>query len=225
MAKQLPLKAHKQFLNCLDVNILRVAGKITLTAMLIFGGVNINRLWAQTFEIPEGFTSTIEHRKMDNGNARPIVKISPKDGNFTRLSSITLRPISEHITDPAEWLRDRMRLIIRGSTLIKEIFDDPDSPFSSDESTAMRDWFERSLAELSKLAEWPLKYCNKVTQGNNLAGAYNELVCEYSIGTITQHLVLRIQHADGLWYQTTIRTMNKRRLRHFLAIANSFHLD
>jgi len=193
--------------------------------MLIFGGGSVNYLRAQTFEIPKGFTSTIEHQEMGNGDARAIVKIRPKDGNFTGLSSITLRPINEHITDPTDWLRDRMRLIIGGSTLIKEIFDDPDSPFSGDGSTAMRDLFERSLEELSKLAEWPLKYCDKVTQGNNLAGAYNELVCTYSIGTIAQHLVLRLQHADGLWYQTTIRTMNKRRLRHFLAIANSFHLD
>ena len=219
------MKALKLFLNCIGGNLLRDTGRITLAATLILGGGAVNQLWAQTFEIPEGFTSTIEHEEMGNGNATAIVKIGPKEGNFTRLSSITLRPISEHISDPSEWLRDRMRLIIGVSALIEEIFDDPDSPFSGDGSTPMRDLFERSLAELSKLAEWPLKYCDEVTRGNNLAGAYHELACRYSIGTITQHLVLRLQHADGLWYQTTIRTMNKRRLRHFLAIANSFHLD
>jgi len=219
------LKVLKRFLTCLAGNVLRRIGRTTLAATFILGAAGINQLSAQNFEIPEGFTSTIEYEDIGNGNTAPTVTIQPEEGNFTRLSAIMLHPIGEHISDPAEWLRDHMRLIIGGNALIEVIFDDPDSPFAGEGSMDTRDLFERSLAELSKLAEWPLKYCDKVTREENLAGAYHELVCRYSIGTITQYLVLRIQRSNGLWYQTTIRTMNKRRLRHFLAIANSFHLD
>jgi hypothetical protein len=38
-------------------------------------------------------------------------------------------------------------------------------------------------------------------------------------------MVLRLQEAGGHWYYTEIRAMNERRLRHLIAIANSFHLD
>ena len=224
MAKQLRLKATRLFSNSIAYNLLWSTGRASIIAVLTISGSGENKLWAQTFEVPEGFTSTIEREETDAGDTISVVTIRPKEGNFTRLSAMTLRPIAKQISDPVEWLRRRMRLIISGNGLVEEIFDDPDSPFGGDGLKAMRDLFRRSLTELSKLAEWPLKYCDKVIQGKNLAGTYYELVCRYSVGTITQHLVLRLQNAGELWYQTTIRTMNKRRLRHFVAIANSFHL-
>ena len=66
MAKQLLLRALKRFLNYLGGDLLRSTGRITLTAMLISTGGGGNYLWAQNFEIPEGFTSTIEHEEMEN---------------------------------------------------------------------------------------------------------------------------------------------------------------
>ena len=114
--------------------------------------------------------------------------------------------------------------LIDGNKLLEEIFDDPDSPFAGDELTEIRNLLERSLNELSRLAEWPLKYCDPITRGDSSGGAYFQLSCHYSIGPVTQYLLMRLHHTNGAWYQTTVRTMNKRRLRHFIAISNSFHL-
>jgi hypothetical protein len=41
-------------------------------------------------------------------------------------------------------------------------------------------------------------------------------------GPIRQYLVLRLQQAQGHWYYTQITTMNERRRRHLLAIADTF---
>ena len=51
------------------------------------------------------------------------------------------------------------------------------------------------------------------------------MTCVFAIGPLTQHLAFRLQDLDGVWYYTRIRTMNERRLRHLVAIANSFHID
>lgn len=225
LEKRSRFKTLKLFSNNISKTLLWSIGRTLVIAAAITTGSTEKGTWAQNFDVPEGYISEIEYEKTDAGNIITVLKIHPEEGNFTQLSSISLRPISKHVSNPTQWLRDRMRLVIDGDKWLQEIFDDPDSPFGGDNLTEMRTLLERSLDELSKLAEWPLKYCDPVMQGDNPAGKYHQLVCRYSFGTVTQHLVLRLQQANGLWYQTAIRTMNERRLRHFIAIANSFHLD
>ncbi len=225
MENRLRFKILKPFSTNIFRNLLWRIGRTLVIATAITTGSTGKGAWAQNFDIPEGYVSEIEYEETDAGYTITVLKIHPEKGNFTQLSSISLRPISNHIGNPTQWLRDRMRLVIDGDKWLEEIFDDPDSPFGGDDLSEMRTLLKRSLDELSNLAEWPLKYCDPVIQGDNPAGKYHQLVCRYSIATITQHLVLRLQQANGLWYQTAIRTMNERRLRHFIAIANSFHLD
>jgi len=198
---------------------------LTLVVALTLAAGGIGKLsWAQNFHVPDGYASEREYDKTVSGEIVTILKIRPIEGNFTHLSAMSLRPVLQPITDPTVWLHNRMRLVIDGNKLLEEIFDDPDSPFAGDELTEMRNLLERSLNELSRLAEWPLKYCDPITRGDSSGGAYFQLSCHYSIGPVTQYLLIRLHHSNGAWYQTTIRTMNKRRLRHFIAISNSFHL-
>lgn len=225
MESRLRFKTLKPFSNNISANVLWSISRTVVIAAAITTGSTGKGAWAQNFDIPEGYIPEIEYEKTDAGDAITVLKIHPEEGNFTQLSSISLHPISKDISNPAQWLRDRMRLVIDGDKWLEEIFDDPDSPFGGDNVAEMRTLLKRSLNELSKLAEWPLKYCDPVIQGDNPAGKYHQLACRYSIGIFTQHLVLRLQQADGLWYKTAIRTMNERRLRHFIAIANSFHVD
>ena len=201
----------------------RITRTLVLALTLAASGIGKSS-WAQNFHVPDGYASEREYDKTDSGEIVTILKIRPIEGNFTHLSAMSLRPVLQPITDPTVWLQNRMRLVIDGDKLLEEIFDDPDSPFAGDELTEMRNLLERSLNELSRLAEWPLKYCDPITRGDSSGGAYFQLSCHYSIGPVTQYLLIRLHHANGAWYQTTVRTMNKRRLRHFIAISNSFHL-
>jgi hypothetical protein len=61
-----------------------------------------------------------------------------------------------------------------------------------------------------------------VRTGYNASGEFRERFCTFSIGPLRKYLVLRLQRTDGAWYYTRITTMNERRLRHLVAIANSF---
>lgn len=225
MATQLRLVILKITMNNpLPVRPWNVTCMLVIAVTITVGSIG-KLSWAQNFHVPDGYASERKYEKTDSGEIVTVLEVRPIEGNFTHLSAMSLRPVLRPITDPTLWLHNRMRLVIDGNKLLEEIFDDPDSPFAGDELTEMRNLLERSLNELSKLAEWPLKYCNPITEGDSLGGAYFQLSCHYSIGAVTQYLLLRLHHANGAWYQTTVRTMNERRLRHFIAISNSFHID
>ncbi|HEX2479519.1 MAG TPA: hypothetical protein VHK45_09580, partial [Geminicoccaceae bacterium] len=49
-----------------------------------------------------------------------------------------------------------------------------------------------------------------------------EMVCEWEMGSLRQFMRFRLIERDGERYAIRIRTMNEQRLRHLVAIANSF---
>ena len=81
------------------------------------------------------------------------------------------------------------------------------------------------IERLQSLGNLPLEYCEQPVGKTNDAGAYREMSCDFALGPLSHYVVLRLQEIDGVWYYTRIRTMNERRLRHLVAIANSFHVD
>ena len=46
--------------------------------------------------------------------------------------------------------------------------------------------------------------------------------CEWELGPLRQYLALRLIERDGERYAVRIRAMNEHRMRHLVAIANSF---
>ena len=180
---------------------------------------------AQTFEIPDGFSSEIV-RQSTEGGAVAVLRIHPDDGAFSDLSTIEMRPIIDSIADPDGWLRSRVTADIELPQPDSDgIFDSPDSPLSDPAFDDMRGSVRSMLESLQSLGKLPLDYCQPPDTSANRAGPYREMTCVFAIGPLTQHLVFRLQDLDGVWYYTRIRTMNERRLRHLVAIANSFHID
>ena len=197
-----------------------------LVLFAIFVVILPGRPHAQRFNLPDGYQTETTYEKLERSEKTvSIIKIIPQKGKFSNLSSIVLRPVPETLSDPVQWLQRQIKISIPGDQWLKDIFDDPDSPFGGDQLLRTRYLLEKSLKEMSKLGEWPLKFCGPISIITNPAGSGHELSCQYPIGPITQYLVLRIQQVNNLWYQTTIRTMNKRRLRHFLAVTNSFYIE
>ena len=49
-----------------------------------------------------------------------------------------------------------------------------------------------------------------------------EMGCEWEVGSLRQFMRFRLIERDGERYAIRIRTMNEQRLRHLVAIANSF---
>ena len=181
---------------------------------------------AQDFDVPEGFASEIVRDLGTAGEPRAILRIHPEDGAFSGLSTVELEPVAGDIDDPVAWLRERM--IARFEDLVPDpeaMMDNPDSPFGDPSFAELREAMSDLITRLAELGRLPLEYCDDPSERHNRAGSLHELSCRFTVGPISHYQVLRLQNVGGLWYYTRIRTMNERRLRHLLAIANSFHTD
>jgi hypothetical protein len=199
--------------------------RIAVAAALMGAGVPAPAQ-AQSFDVPEGFVSEIVRDRDVGGSVSAIQRIRPEDGAFSELSSIEMEPILDPIADPDQWLKARMTASFAGlAPDEKGALDSPDSPFGDPVFDELRDMAAALMAQLRELGALPLEFCDEPRQGSNAAGAYREMACRFALGPMSKHVVLRLQEVDGVWYYTSIRTMNERRLRHLLAIANSFDVD
>jgi len=146
-------------------------------------------------------------------------------GPFAELSAIHLHEVTTPIEDPDDWLRGRVSLYEADSSAAKAFLESPDSPFDDPAFDVVRKALPELFESLNKLGELPLEFCDGPTTGYNAEGQFRELYCVFEVGPLRQYHVMRLQGVSGGWYFTEIRTMNERRLRHLLGIANSFNLS
>lgn len=182
---------------------------------------------AQTFDVPEGFQHEIVRETDAEGRHVAVLRVMPEPGAFSELSTIEMRPLSEDVTDPGAWLDKRMTAFLADaeSADVESALNAPDSPFADPTFEPLTEALQAAMDQLRRLGQAPLKFCDDPRRGDNAAGAYDELACRFTIGPLGRHMVLRLQELDGVWYYTRIATMNEKRLRHLVAIANSFHVD
>lgn len=179
---------------------------------------------AQAFDVPPGFVVVDEPEISPGGDWRGVVMVRPEPGPFSDLSTIRLREVTVEVDDPDEWLRDRMSADIGGEEAAKSLLDSPDSPFGDPAFDKLRETLPQVFRQLDELSKLPLEFCEGPDAAYNAAGRLRELYCVYQAGPFRQFLILRLQEADGRWFYTEIRAMNEKRLRHLIAIANSFRM-
>ena len=177
---------------------------------------------AQIFDIPDGFHAGKGNDFPPHGKWRPILTVKPDPGPFSDLSAIDLNQVAGAVKDPAAWLQRRVTLDLGQTENSGSVFDSPDSPFSDPVFDALRKVVPELMKMAEQVARLPLESCDAPGKGYNATGAFDELYCVFTVGPIRQYLVLRLQKAQGHWYYTEITTMNERRLRHLLAIADTF---
>ncbi|NNE83993.1 MAG: hypothetical protein HKN28_08495 [Alphaproteobacteria bacterium] len=177
---------------------------------------------AQQFDVPEGFVVAPEADTATSKDWTPITAIRPVEGPFSELSTISLRAVRGDVPDPEAWLAERLTAQIGDPAAVEEVFSSPDSPFSDPVFDALKKSLPELFAGLQNLGRIPLHFCEEPTTGYNASGEFQELFCNYNFGPVRQFVVLRLQDSGKGWYFTEIKTMNERRLRHLVAIANSF---
>jgi hypothetical protein len=177
---------------------------------------------AQQFDVPEGFVVAPEADTATSKDWTPITAIRPVEGPFSELSTISLRAVRGDVTNPEAWLAERLTAQLGDPTAVEEVFTSPDSPFSDPVFDALKKSLPELFAGLQNLGRIPLHFCEEPTIGYNASGEFHELFCNYNFGPVRQFVVLRLQDSGNGWYFTEIKTMNERRLRHLVAIANSF---
>lgn len=177
---------------------------------------------AQQFNVPEGFVIAPEADTATSDDWTPLTVVRPVEGPFSELSTISLRTVRGEVTDPDAWLAARLTAQIGDPAAIEEVFSSPDSPFSDPVFDALKKALPEIFAGLQNLGRIPLHFCEEPTTGYTASGEFRELFCNYNFGPVRQFVVLRLQDSGKGWYFTEIKTMNERRLRHLIAIANSF---
>jgi hypothetical protein len=154
----------------------------------------------------------------DPAGAGLAAVVRPTDGNFAPLSELRLRRVEEPIEDPAAWLREQLTLDLSPlDSALGELIQGPDSPITG---TPLAEHLESWRGLLGSAASLPLAGCEDPVR---LArGKTWEMACEWEVGPLRQYMRFRLIERDAERYAIRIRTMNEQRLRHLVAIANSF---
>ena len=167
--------------------------------------------------LPDGYQLDCTWRS-DAGGSEGMAVVRPVEGAFAPLSELTIRPLEEPVDDPERWLREQLRIDMTGvEDAVSGLAESPDSPFAG---SGLDEHLESWLDLLDSLAGLPLEGCGEPAA--RPAGDGWELTCEWPLGPLRQYLTLRLVERDGEQYAMRIRAMNEQRLRHLVAIANSF---
>ena len=154
----------------------------------------------------------------DAAGAGVAAVVRPTDSEFGPLSELQLRQVEEAIDDPAAWLREQLTLDLTPlDAAIDELIHGPDSPITG---TPLAQQLQSWRGLLGSAATLPLAGCRDPVR--LVRDETWEMVCEWEVGSLRQFMRFRLIERDGERYAIRIRTMNEQRLRHLVAIANSF---
>ena len=145
--------------------------------------------------------------------------VQPTDSDFAPLSELTLRRVEEPVEGPVAWLRQQLTLDLSPvDAALDELIHGADSPITG---TPLAEQLQSWRGLLGTAATLPLTGCGDPGRRAGGADAW-EMACEWELGGLRQYMRFRLVERGGDHYGIRIRTMNEQRLRHLLAIANSF---
>ena len=167
--------------------------------------------------VPEGteLGCTLQSNPARSGLAAVV---QPTESDFAPLSELTLRHVEEPVEEPAEWLREQLTLDLSPvDSALEELIHGADSPITG---TPLAEQLQSWRGLLGSAAKLPLSGCSDPVP---LAGGDAwQMACEWEVGPLRQYMTFRLVERAGEHYAIRIRTMNEQRLRHLVAIANSF---
>jgi hypothetical protein len=168
--------------------------------------------------VPAGaeLVCTLESDPAGSGGAAVV---RPIEGAFAPLSELTLREVEEPVDDPATWLREQLTLDLSAmEAALDGLISGADSPITG---TPLAEQLDGWRGLLGSAATLPLAGCNEPEQ---LAGGIDawEMACDWELGPLRQYMRFRLAERAGARYAIRIRTLYQQRLRHLVAIANSF---
>jgi hypothetical protein len=145
--------------------------------------------------------------------------VRPSDSAFAALSELSLRRVEEPVEDPAAWLREQLTVDLSPvDSALNGLTRGPDSPITN---TPLAEQLQAWRELLGSAATLPLSGCGEPAHLAGDADAW-EMACEWALGPLRQYMRLRLVERAGERYGIRIRSMNEQRLRHLVAIANSF---
>jgi hypothetical protein len=193
-------------------NLLALAGLIALDAPAVAAPDDL----CQRLFVPEGYALTCSVEGSPAGDWNLLVH--PTGGTFAPLSELSIHPVAEPIEDPAAWLKEQLTMdTSQFDAALDELLHSPDSPVAD---TSLVGQLESWRGVLRAAAGWPLAGCAEPEAG--AGGDTWRMECQWEVGPLRQDMELRLVERDGERYAVRIRAMNEHRMRHLVAIANSF---
>ena len=171
----------------------------------------------ELLNVPEGydFSCTVERQF---GEDDWEASVQPLDGAFAGLSRLNFAPIEGPVSEPESWLKDQVKIDLTGlESAVTSVVDDENSPF------AEKEWWQ-SLQGLKdavhSLSDLPLDACNPPQTVGEQADW--KIDCDWGLGSLRNYMSIYLVERDGQYYTLKVQSMNERRYRHLVAIANSF---
>lgn len=168
-------------------------------------------------DVPDGLglACTVEDHA-EGGPWRLVV--GPTEGPFRHLSRLTIQPVDEPIPRPQDWLRRQVRLdLAEVDETLRDLLESPDNPLGGG---LLGSYLETMISLVEAVADAPLVGCG---EARTLPGDEGwEVACTWGVGGIEKYQTMRLVERDGRAYLVTVESMNPRRMRHLVAIANSF---
>jgi hypothetical protein len=167
--------------------------------------------------VPEGIElgCTLQSDPAGSGVAAVV---QPTESDFAPLSELTLRHVAEPVDDPPEWLREQLTLDLSPvDAALEDLIRGADSPITG---TPLAEQLQSWRGLLGSAAKLPLSGCSDPVRLT--AGDAWQMACEWEVGPLRQYMRFRLIERASEHYAIRIRTMNEQRLRHLVAIANSF---
>lgn len=144
--------------------------------------------------------------------------VEPANRAVAMLTHLEVQPVTGPVADPASWLQDQVRLGLRDvRASLQELLDSSDNPIAGSRlNENIKNWLQ--LTDL--VDDAPLAGCDAPERLGD--SEVWQMGCQWGIGEVESHLILRLDGSADEPYLMTIRAMSEGRLRHLLAIANSF---
>jgi hypothetical protein len=166
--------------------------------------------------VPEGYRLTCEVFG-DRGRVFRLT-VRPEGELVAPFSVLTLRPVEEPIDDPDIWLREQLTLNLSGfGDAFMDLVGRPDSPLFD---PALATSLDEMVGKLRVLDQLPLQSCG--FPGMTASEDAWEIDCEWGFGPVRLQGLLRLTYRGEQPYSISVFAMNDRRMRHLVAIANSF---
>ena len=153
-----------------------------------------------------------------------IIKISPKGGAFSNYSWITVNKSLKKISNRENWLYERLTNEIQHLASIERVLRGPDSPLLETIFDTARTSLPDIDDTIAKATISPDHFCEHPKLGYNKQGEFMQLYCKYPLGMFKYYIVLRLQNINDMDYYLCISSLNQKRLRELIEIANSISL-
>jgi hypothetical protein len=166
--------------------------------------------------VPEGYRMICE---IPGDPAREWrLTVRPEDELAAPFSLLSLGPVAEPVEDPDIWLREQLTLKLSAvGDAFRDLVDRPGSPLFD---PALASSLDEMVGQLRVLDQLPLQSCGfpAMTASEDAW----QIECAWGVGPIALKGLLRLAYRDDQPYAISIYAMSDRRMRHLVAIANSF---